>query len=250
MEEWIWYILPALFGLAVGSFLNVLIFRIPKKEEFVKTPSHCMYCGHRLAVKDLIPFFSYIFLKGRCRYCGHKLSWQYPAIEILNGALWVLVIGVRGWETYSFLTCLLCSVLITISVIDWRTFEIPPGLNLCILILGVLRILAEPKMAVTCIIGLFAVSVPLAVIFYISRGRAIGGGDVKLMAAAGLFIGWKNILLALFLGCILGSVIHIGRMRLSGADHVLAMGPYLAAGILLCALFGDTWIQWYLSLLA
>lgn len=249
MEEWIWYALPALFGLAAGSFLNVLIFRIPKKEEFVRTPSHCMHCGHRLGAKDLVPFFSYVFLKGKCRYCGHAISRQYPAVELLNSILWVWMTGVRGWEAYSFLACLLCSVLIVISVIDWRTLEIPWGLNLSILVLGALRVCIEPEAAVSCLIGLFAVSVPLAAVFYLSRGRAIGGGDVKLMAAAGLFLGWEKIVLAFFLGCILGSVIHIGRMRLSGADHVLAMGPYLAAGILLAVRYGDAWIQWYISLL-
>lgn len=249
MEEWIWYVPLVLLGLVVGSFLNVLILRIPRKEEFVRTPSHCMNCGHRLGWKDLIPFFSYVFLRGRCRYCGHKISLQYPMIELVNGAMWLAVAGVCGFRPYSIFVCALGSLLLVLSVIDWRTYEIPFGCNLAILILGIARLCLEPEMLVSCVIGFFAVSVPLAVLFYISGGRAIGGGDVKLMAAAGLFLGWKNILLALFLGCILGSAIHIARMRLCGADRVLAMGPYLSAGIFLCALFGDTWINWYLSLL-
>lgn len=248
MEDLIWYVLLALLGLAVGSFLNVLILRIPRGEEFVKTPSHCMNCGHRLVWKDLVPLFSYLLLGGRCRYCKSKISIQYPAVELLNGVLWLLVVRVAGWNPYGILTCALGSVLIVLSVIDWRIYEIPFGLNLCILALGIARICLEPERLTECGIGFFAVSIPLAVIFYASKGRAIGGGDVKLMAAAGLFLGWKNILLALFLGCILGSVIHIARMRLQGAGRMLAMGPYLAAGVMLGALFGDMWISWYLSL--
>jgi leader peptidase (prepilin peptidase)/N-methyltransferase len=89
----------------------------------------------------------------------------------------------------------------------------------------------------------------LFLLLVVSKGRAIGGGDVKLMAAAGLLLGWKNIILAFLLGCIIGSVIHLLRMKLSGADHVLAMGPYLSVGIAVAALWGDTLINWYISLL-
>lgn len=99
------------------------------------------------------------------------------------------------------------------------------------------------------VIGFFAVSLFLELLFLVSRGRAIGGGDVKLMAAAGLVIGWKLIILAFFAGCILGSVIHIIRMKVSHAEHVLAMGPYLSLGILLAALFGNQFLSWYFGIL-
>ena len=89
----------------------------------------------------------------------------------------------------------------------------------------------------------------LELISLVSGGRAIGGGDIKLMAACGLLLGWQRIVLAFFLGCILGSVIHTVRMKVSHAGHVLAMGPYLAAGIFLAALWGETWIRWYIGLL-
>ncbi len=249
IEEIMLYVMSGLFGLVFGSFLNVLILRIPRGEEFVLTPSHCMSCGHPLKWTDLVPFFSYVFLRGRCRYCKAKISVQYPVIELLNAALWVISMLVCGLTLYGLLVCLMSSALLALAVIDWRTYEIPLGFNIWILLLGVARIALQPELLLSGIAGFLAVSLPLAAIFYISHGKAIGGGDVKLMAAAGLFLGWKNILLALILGCILGSVIHILRMRLAGAGRVLAMGPYLAAGILVSAWFGDAWIAWYISLL-
>ena len=100
------------------------------------------------------------------------------------------------------------------------------------------------------VLGFFVVSIVLLLLLIISKGRAIGGGDVKLMAAAGLLIGWKLIVLAFFIGCILGSVIHVIRMKVSQAEHVLAMGPYLSAGILIAALWGNQFINWYFGLLA
>jgi leader peptidase (prepilin peptidase)/N-methyltransferase len=140
------------------------------------------------------------------------------------------------------------SALLVISVIDERTFEIPLPLNIFILILGFLATAVDYRNWLSHIIGLFCVSLVLYLIYVISDGRAIGGGDIKLMAAAGLLLGWKLIILAFFTGCILGSVFHLLRMKLSKAEHMLAMGPYLSAGIFICALWGNKMIEWYLSL--
>ena len=138
-----------------------------------------------------------------------------------------------------------------ISVIDWRTFEIPLGTNIFILVLGVIRLAANIYVYglegdwLEFVIGFFVVSVPLAVIYYASKGRAIGGGDVKLMAVAGLFLGWKLALVALIAGCLYGSVIHIIRMKVSGQGKQLAMGPYLSAGIITALWFGKYIVEWY-----
>ena len=242
-----------LFGITVGSFLNVLIYRIPKKEEFVKTRSHCMSCGYQLEWYDLIPIFSWLSLGGKCRKCKSKISAQYPLIELLNGILWVLSFLFYDLTITTLLFCGLFSSLIALSVIDFRTYEIPVGFNIFILVLGTIRVICEfigdhnswPEF----IIGLVSVSVPLLLIFYATKGRGIGGGDVKLMGAAGLLLGWKLIVLAFFLGCLLGSVIHITRMKVSGESHVLAMGPYLSAGIIIAVLFGERIISAYFGYL-
>ena len=301
------YTIIFIYGIIIGSFLNVCILRIPLKETIVKKRSHCMSCGHQLAWYDLFPLFSYLFLRGKCRYCKAKISKQYPIVEFVNGALAVLCFAFSGFtsEVLSRITlliqvgvdpvtdeaiviedwfasiydieaiilaCILCSVLIVISVIDWRTFEIPLSANIVILVLAIIKfvsywyqdiryfkfycdaigknpgffeLLYARGRFLELLIGFFVVSVPLAIIYYASKGKAMGGGDVKLMAVAGLFLGWKLAIVALIAGCLYGSVIHIIRMKVSGEGKQLAMGPYLSAGIVTALWFGDSIVKWY-----
>lgn len=243
------YILAAVLGACVGSFLNVLIFRLPRGEEFVRTPSHCMSCGRRLRWYELIPIVSFCIQKGRCRGCGAKLSAQYPTVEALNALVWVLTAGLYfGDWLHSLLYCALFSVLTVLSVIDWRTFEIPDGLNIALLALGVLQLIADLPSWSEYVIGMLCVSVPFLLVWLVTRGAGIGMGDVLLMAASGLLLGWKRILLAVLVGSVVGAVIHLFRMR-RGAGRKLAFGPYLSFGIWFSALFGDFVIGAYLSLL-
>lgn len=242
------YTIVFLYGIVIGSFLNVCIYRIPKKEDIVKVRSHCMSCGYQLRWYDLIPVFSYLFLGGKCRNCGEKISPQYPLIEALNGVMYVITVIVKGANVESLLYCLLISALIALSLIDWRTFEIPVGFNIFIGILGIVGTIIDLSNWLDHVIGAVAVSLVLLLLYIFSKGRAIGGGDVKLMAAAGLLIGWKAITLAFAVGCVLGAVIHVIRMKVAGAERQLAMGPYLSAGIVIATLWGDKIIKAYLSL--
>jgi leader peptidase (prepilin peptidase)/N-methyltransferase len=241
------YIVIFLFGIVIGSFLNVCIFRMPKHQTVVTERSHCMTCGYQLAWYDMVPVFSWLFLRGKCRKCKEPISPQYPIIEAVNGLLYVLIFAVKDFTLESILYCLLASALLVLSVIDWRTYEIPIEINIFILVLGIVRAVTDPKNWILYLLGFLSVSIVLWLILVISKGRAIGGGDVKLMAAAGLLLGWKQIILAFLLGCILGSIIHLLRMKISGADRILAMGPYLSAGIMIAALWGDALIHWYLT---
>lgn len=243
------YILILAFGLVIGSFLNVCIYRMPKHETVVTERSHCMRCGYQLAWLDMVPVFSWLCLGGKCRKCRQPISSQYPIIEGLNGILYVIVFAVNGLEISSILYCLLTSALIVLSVIDFRTYEIPFGINVFILVLGILHVFIDRTSWLEYVIGFFCISVFLEILLLISGGAAMGGGDVKLMATAGLLIGWQNIILAFFLGCIIGSVIHLIRMRFFGADRRLAMGPYLAAGIFIAVLWGQEMIEAYMSML-
>lgn len=238
------------YGIVIGSFLNVCIYRIPLGQEVVKTHSHCMTCGYQLKWYDNIPIVSYLMLRGKCRNCNTHIPIQYPIVEAANGILYVIVYLVNGWGIGTILYCLLCSALLVLSVIDFRTYEIPFGINVFILVLGVIRLVTDLSNWSLYIIGFLAISVFLGILFLASNGAAIGGGDVKLMAAAGLLLGWKLIILAFFIGCIVGSVIHIIRMKVSNAEHVLAMGPYLSIGIFIAAMWGNQMIAWYLTLLA
>ena len=241
-------ILIFLFGIVIGSFLNVCIYRIPKGEDIVKVNSHCMTCGYQLKWYDLIPIFSYIFLRGKCRKCKTKLSCQYPIIEAVNGFMYVLIFAVNGLNVESGIYSLMASALLVLSVIDFRTYEIPFGINVFLFVLGVIRCVFGKGDRGTLMIGFFAVSLFLLLLSLLTRGAAIGGGDIKLMAAAGLLLGWKLIILAFVMGCIAGSVVHLFRMKVCGAGRMLALGPYLSVGIFIAALWGNGMIDWYLGL--
>ena len=241
------YALIFIFGITIGSFLNVCIYRIPRGETVVTTPSHCMTCGHKLRWFELLPLFSYIFLRGRCRSCKSQISPQYPIIEAVNGLLYVLVFAVNGLNLISIIYALFTSALLVLTVIDWRTYEIPISINIFILVLGCLKVVLDFNNFLDYLIGFFIVSGFLVVLYMITKGRAIGGGDIKLMAVAGLLLGWQLIVLAFLIGCVLGSILHLIRMKVSGAERMLAMGPYLSAGLFIAMLWGNSFINWYLS---
>lgn len=246
-EYTFFYTLVFLYGIIIGSFLNVCILRIPAGESIVTCRSHCDHCKRLIRWYDLIPVVSYLILRGRCRYCKTKLSIQYPMIEALNGILYVLVFYCYGFQYLSVMYCLLISALLVLSVIDFRTNTIPFGINIVIFVIGLIRLVMDYSHFTNYLIGFVSVSGFLYLIYLITKGRGMGGGDIKLMAAAGLVLGWQLIILSLFLGCIYGSLIHPIRMKVSGQGRVLAFGPYLSAGIITSIYFGSYMINWYLA---
>lgn len=244
----VWMIITIIYGILIGSFLNVCIYRIPEKQSVVVVRSHCMSCGKQIKWYDLVPLVSFLILRGKCRYCKAKLSWQYPAVEALNGILYGIIVLVNGFNITSILYCLATSALLALSIIDWRTYEIPPSFNIFIGILGIIRLILDLPHWYNYVIGFVSVSGFLLLIFLVTKGRGIGFGDVKLMAAAGLLLGWKLIILSLGLGCVLGSIIHITLMYVKDKDRVLAFGPYLSLGIFISMLYGEQIIEWYLHM--
>ena len=259
MVDYIVYGMVFLYGIVIGSFLNVCIFRIPDQDSIVTGRSHCMNCNSQLKWYELVPVFSYIFLLGKCRSCKSRISIQYPMIEALNGIFYVLVFCFFGWSgTYTILMnviyCFVISALIVLSVIDFRTNMIPVGINIFIMIMGIAAALLDyfqsgrsTDVMLNHGIGFVAVSVFLLLIFYSTKGRGVGGGDIKLMAGAGLLLGWELILLAFFIGCVLAGFIHPIRMRVNHLSRVLAFGPYLSVGIVIALFFGKQMIDWYLG---
>lgn len=259
-ESIIYYSIIFLYGIIIGSFLNVCIYRIPEELSIVTGRSHCMDCNTPIKWYDLIPVFSYVFLRGRCRKCRSRISIQYPIVEALNGLLYVLVFYLYGFHSLkdiliSCAYCMVISALIVLSVIDFRTKNIPYGINIFIFVIGFCIVLIKyfwfgrnTDIILEHVIGMFAVSSFLLLIFYASHGRGIGGGDIKLMGAAGLALGWQNILLAFFIGCVLASIIHPIRMRINHLNRVLAFGPYLSVGIAVAMFYGKQIINWYLDL--
>lgn len=245
---YIWMLIFAIYGIVIGSFLNVCIYRIPLKESVVSNRSHCMKCGKQIKWYDLIPLVSYLLLGGKCRYCKDRISVQYPLIEFFNGLGYAIIVLANGVNLTSVLYCLCTSALLALSVIDWRTFEIPVAFNIFIGILGIIRLLTDIEHFSTYLIGFISVSGFLYLIYVFTKGRGIGGGDIKLMAAAGLLIGYKNIILALGLGCIIGSIIHVTLMKVQNKERMLAFGPYLSIGIYISMICGEQLISWYLNM--
>lgn len=251
IENFVLYIVAFLYGIVVGSFLNVCIYRMPKEESVVTVGSHCMSCNHKLRWVDLFPLFSWLFLKGKCRYCGAKISAQYPLVEAANGVLYVLIFFVNGWNVDSVLWCLLISVILVIAVIDFRAMKFPSMLDGVVLVIGVVHLILHREqwgyyVAGFLFMGLFLLL--CAVLFKKLTGKAgLGYGDIELMACAGLCMGWGHALLALIIACLLGCVIQGIVMAVTKKGGRFPLVPYLATGIYIVLLWGDTMLNWYVK---
>lgn len=243
-----------IFGAVIGSFLNVLIYRLPLRLNFVSGFSFCPKCEHRLYPKDLVPIFSWVFLRGKCRYCGEPISPRYMLVELFCGAM-ALVLFVCAY-LYGFFTVpaailyfLVGAILVTLTLIDADTQEIPDSLNIAIFICGIAAIWLVPDVTILSrVIGIFAISVPLLIMAILISG-AFGGGDIKMMAAAGFLLGWQNAIVATFIGIIIGGiygVILLARRKKGRKEH-FAFGPALAVGVFAALLCGDQIINWYLG---
>ncbi len=246
-------VLIFIFGLLIGSFLNVCIYRIPLKKTIVKGRSYCPSCNSPIPWYCNIPLFSYIFLKGRCRNCKEKISLIYPTVELLNAVLYLLIWKVYGLTVPAIFFAALFSILVIISFIDLKYQIIPDGLVLTILILGVANGIYQTTVLnvpwYNWVVGFFAASVPLLILGLIFP-EGMGGGDIKLMAATGLFIGWKLILLSLFIGALYGGIVSIFviLVKKGSLKTALPFGPMLSLGIVTCVLTGNQLLSWYLSI--
>ena len=314
-----------LAGMAVGSFLNVCICRLPRGESVVTPPSHCPACDYRIRWYDNIPLLSYLLLRGRCRGCGTRISLQYPLVELLNGLL-TLALFLRFGPTLAFLVLFLfCSALVVITFIDiehqiipdeiagpgilagyivsltmsdhaavplaigivgggaslflafgtlllpWRTAAVPdegaddafdvgqykrfllaslPGI-----VLGAYAAIAfDGQVWATSLLGIFAgadlICLVIVAWYLVRKEEGMGGGDIKLLAMLGAFLGWKAIPFIIFAGSLVGSVVGVTIMLVQKKDSKLAIpfGPYLVFGAVLYIFYGRQIIQWYLAI--
>lgn len=243
------YVVTFLFGICVGSFLNVCIFRMPEGESIVVVPSHCMSCGKKLHWYELFPLFSWLALRGKCLGCKSKISAQYPLIEATNGLLWLLVLWVKGISLDTLLCMAFFSVLLVISVIDFRIREIETGTIVFIGILAVLRTILYREKWLDHILGIVVMAAAFLILIFITNGKAMGGGDFKLVAVCGLYIGLKMSILALAIACVAGSIIHLALMAIKKVGHDLPFAPYLSLGYAVCALWGAEIWQLYMNFL-
>ena len=215
--------------------MNVCIYRIPRKEDIVLERSHCMSCGNVLKWYELIPVISFLIQGGKCRSCKTKLSMQYPLIELANGLIYIWIFAVKGFGLESVLFCACASTLIVISMIDFRTYEIPFGCNLVILALGAVRLILDLPHWYDYVIGFFTVSGIFMIIYWITRGNGIGGGDIKLAGATGLVLGLPASLTASCLGLtgfvMYGCMVCLwNRFKGKRDKEAFPVGPFLAGG--------------------
>ena len=248
-----------LMGICIGSFLNVLIYRLPKGENVTTTNSHCMSCNHRLYAKDLFPLFSWIFLGGKCRYCKAKISMQYPIVEAINGIMYSLIFWFICDATPSLTLvgyCLAFSALLVTTVIDWRTMEIPDSMWITIFVGGAFTYIDElikegfdAHCLIERVIGIFAASGILFILAVITKG-GMGGGDIKLMAACGFLLGWKVVFLALVMGGLIGTLylIFMAIKNKGKVPRKVPFAPHLSLAVVICMFCGTHIIEWYLTL--
>lgn len=237
-----------LLGLIIGSFLNVCIYRIPLGISVADGHSKCTVCGHRIRWYDLVPVLSYLVLGGKCRDCKAPISPRYAIVEALTGSLFLLCFLRYGYTLQTLLAVAMMCLLIPVAFIDAEHKIIPDRFIVCMLVLGAASAALAGEDYLSHVIGFFAVSVPFLLVAALTGG--MGGGDVKLMAAAGLFLGWQSVLVALIVGSVAGTAVILVPLlkKKVGGKTEIAFGPYLAAGIAFAVLYGSNVIEWYLRL--
>lgn len=241
--------LVILTGLIIGSFLNVCICRIPQQMSVINPPSHCPDCGNRLKPLHLIPVISFLRYKGRCAYCGTKISWQYPLVEILTGLLYGLTVYRFGLTADTIVYLFLISLLIVISFIDLKLKIIPNGLIIIGLVVGLAINIMRPLTTFSGgLVGFFSAGCLFLAIAVLSKG-GMGGGDIKLAAMLGLWLGWQQAFLGFFLAFLSGAAVGIGLMATGQKSRkdAIPFGPFISLGALLSIFWGRQIIGWYMA---
>ena len=256
-------ILTIVIGLCVGSFLNVVIYRLPNNMSLASPPSHCPKCNYKLKWYDNIPIFSYLFLKGKCRSCGDKISIRYILIEIINTVLWFaclvaftdVIIKTNQNDYILFaVSCLACSTLICIFCCDLEHMEIPDELQIIVLILALISIFSDNVDAKDKVVGFLIGGGLFASIYYIflfiKKKEGLGFGDVKLMAVTGLLLGAYNTILTIILSSVFGAIILLilNLSKKEGSNKEYPFAVFIVPACIFALFFGQQIITWYTSL--
>ena len=255
LPPWIFSLIGLVYGLMVGSFANVCISRLPKKESVVFPASHCPKCNKPIHVMDNIPLVSYILLKGQCRNCQQKISAIYPAIELLTGLLLMAVFYRFGFTLECLIFAIVVPALVIITFIDIEHQIIPdvitlPGIPFCLIAGSTMNGLWDSLLGLLVGGGIFWL---MAEGYYRLRGTVgMGGGDIKYIAAAGALVGWAQVLFIIFIGALAGGLfggLGMGVKKLNFLSRI-PFGPFLALATLISIFFGESIVDWYLSLMA
>jgi leader peptidase (prepilin peptidase)/N-methyltransferase len=250
----------AVLGLIVGSYLNVLIYRLPLEISTVFPRSRCPHCGMAIRAYDNVPVLSFLLLRGRCRQCGAPISWRYPAVEAATSALFLACFLRFGISLQAPVAALFCALMLALTMIDYDHMILPdaltwPGIALGILLqplVGWTRLWGGPWGAVAGALLGAALGAGLLLAVWIAwylwrHEEGMGLGDVKMLAAIGAFLGWKGVLVALFLGALSGAVVGLTLMAFRGLDFKakLPFGVFLALGGVIALFAGEALVRLY-----
>jgi leader peptidase (prepilin peptidase)/N-methyltransferase len=248
-------VLGAAIGLCIGSFLNVVIYRLPIGQSIVTPPSRCRNCSYLLQWYDNIPVFSWLFLGGRCRKCGVGVSIQYPIVELITAALFVLVIWMTPPGPLLATRLILVCILIALFGIDLEHQILPNVITLPGIAVGVLLSLIAPPGWKDALIGALlggGVLYAIAGAYYLwRREEGMGMGDVKMLAMIGAFLGWKAVLVTLVLSSFAGAIIGVALMAVQRGTMKFALpfGTFLAIGAIVAMFAGEPLVAWYAGFL-
>lgn len=249
MPNWLLWAYAAVVGACVGSFLNVCVYRWPEGLSVVSPPSRCPVCETPIRWRDNIPILGWLLLRGRCRECGTRISAQYPLIELTTASLWLAAAVRHGftWQTLS--SAVFFTLLLGIALTDARTYIIPDEFTLGGLVIGLLLSLApggiEPLQSLLgAAVGFGLLWLVAVVGEWVFKKEAMGGGDIKMMAMVGAFVGIPGVLLTIFLGALFGSLIF-GPISLK-TGKLVPFGIFLALGAGIAEPWGAAIVDWYL----
>ncbi|HZE86743.1 MAG TPA: prepilin peptidase [Methylomirabilota bacterium] len=243
-----------LFGICVGSFLNVVTDRLPNGESIIKGRSHCDFCKKKLGFFDLIPLFSYVFLAGRCRYCQKKLSFYYPLVELLTGLLFIFIALHTGMLSETFYYLFIVSTLIILFFTDLKYGILPFVVIFPTIIISLGYILLTTQsLLLNDLLSAFGAFLFFLLLFFITKGRGMGFGDVVYVFLMGLLLGFPNIVLGLYIAFLSGAIISlilvlIKRKKLQGGT--VPFGPFLVAGTFISLFWGQQilLVIWHLTI--
>jgi leader peptidase (prepilin peptidase)/N-methyltransferase len=243
-----WVAWAAVVGAAIGSFLNVCIYRLPLNQSLLRPPSTCPACGRRIPWHDNLPIIGWLLLRGRCRQCRAPISVQYPLVEAAIAVIWAVAVWRFGFGWHAITAAVFVTLLVGIAVTDARHYIIPDEFTWGGFALGLALALARgwPGLMQAAL----GAAAGFALLYAIAwagerafRKEAMGGGDIKMMAMVGAFVGWKGVLLTVFLGALLGTLIFVPLAWRSG--KLVPFGIFLAVGAAATFLAGDALIAWY-----
>ncbi len=249
-ELWIAPAIAGLVGLAVGSFLNVCVYRWPRDLSVVSPSSRCPGCGEGILWRDNVPVVSYLLLRGRCRHCGEPISVQYPVVELTTGLVWAGMFALHGGSLEALRGSLFLTILFGVALTDYRHYLIPDEFSLGGLALGL--VLSALPGGTTILQALLGAAVGFLLLWGVAwmgqamfKKQAMGGGDIKMMAMVGSFVGLAGVLLTLFIGALLGTLVF-GPISLK-TKKLVPFGIFLALGAAVVYGWGDHLLGWYFT---